>query len=141
MKRKRIIRTEEVVDFFCSNGIEKLKDTEILKIANRMIKKQNLQTDIDNKKLKIEYFDKLKIIEGLEDLQTWRNLKGHMKERLKQTEYWDIFRTRINNIFSAGDLQGRKSLSVGQFYRLEQDIYRIAEKYIYSHQLIIEKQL
>lgn len=138
MKRKRIFRIEEVIDFFCGNEIEEKNDDEIAKLANKMIKKQNLQVDIDNENLGIGYYDKLKFIENSEDLQTWKNLKNYIEKRLQGTEYLDVFRAKINPVFP-GIKSKVEYLPTSKRVKMENDAYKIAENYVYSRQLVLFK--
>lgn len=91
---KRIIRIEEVIDFFLSQGIEKLLREEIWITANRMIKKQNKQAEKDNRDIGFFKYDYLKEIEEDRELDLWIGLKVYINEKLKKTESLSVYRKK-----------------------------------------------
>lgn len=133
---KRIIRTEEVVDFFLSGGIEKLSSEEIWNIANKMIKKQNEQTEKDNKECGFVKYDLLKEIRKEKELKKWIGLKEYINEKLKGTEYLVAYRKKNSGVYSRGEIMQMYYLSQSKYYETIGVVYEYAEKYIYYNRLI-----
>lgn len=133
---KRIIRTEEVVDFFLSDGIEKLSSEEIWNIANKMIKKQNEQTEKDNKECGFAKYDLLKNIKKEKELKKWIGLKEYINEKLKGMEHLFAYKKKNSGVYSRVEIMQMYYLSQSKYYEMLGMVYEYAEKYIYYNRLI-----
>ena len=136
---KRIIRIEEVIDFFLSQGIEKLLREEIWITANRMIKKQNKQAEKDNRDIGFFKYDYLKEIEEDRELDLWVGLKVYINEKLKKTESLSVYRKKSCKLYCRGGVMEDHYLSRSKYYEMLSFIYRYAEKYIYYNRLVVIK--
>lgn len=133
---KRIIRMEEVVDFFCGKRIEKLTYGEIRTAVGKMIMKQNRQASKDNMALGFKKYD---LLIGLSDetvLEDWLGLKDYIKENLDGTEYLAVYRKKISGIYSRGEIEKQCYVSKSKYYELLSFVYSYAERYIYYHRLV-----
>ena len=133
---KRIIRMEEVVDFFCGKRIEKLTYGESRTAVGKMIMKQNRQASKDNMALGFKKYD---LLIGLSDekvLEDWLGLKDYIKEKLDGTEYLAVYRKKISGIYSRGEIEKQCYVSKSKYYELLSFVYSYAERYIYYHRLV-----
>lgn len=133
---KRIIRMEDVVDFFLSTGIEKMSRQEIFQAANRMIKKQNDQTKKDNEACGFEKYDLLKKIKEQTEMELWIGLKEYINNKLKGTEYLSIYHKKECGRYRRGEIMQTYYLSQRKYYEMLDFVYEYAEKYIYYNHLV-----
>ena len=133
---KRAVGMEELIDLFCGKQAETMSCGEIRRAANRLIQKHNLQCRLDFEREKIAVFRPIRQIEEEREVEKWLMLKDYLFEKIRGTEYEELYSCRVNERKTAKQLQQQFHLSKSKYYGMFAKIYRIAERYLYYQRLL-----